>query len=784
MLLLVSVLPCPVAWANDADAVGHPGTAISANLGLATPEDPSGPYEELLLEARINHLPPGVTLLALRDSRGGLWLPSDKFISWSMHPPRGPRLEYLGRSYHRLDGQAGLNYRLDMSRLTLDIDATAGWFLENEVNSELFTNVVAPEIDPGAFVNYDINLTHDGADAHSAALLEAGGFGKWGVATSTILVRDAQPSQGENLVRLETTWTRDMPERRASLRVGDAIGGGGTWGRPIRFGGVQWATNFATQPGFITFPLPVMQGEAALPSTLELYVNGIRRMESEVPSGPFSIPDLPTISGYGEVQLIVRDLLGREQIITDTFYVGARMLREGLHEFSYEFGAERENFGRESNNYGRAFAVGTHRYGLSDRLTGEARLELLSGQYTAGIGAALLLGRLGVVHGAVAGSHGENGQGGQLTAGFEHSSRRFGFGFDAQLSSSEFVQLGLNREKPAPRRLGRVSISVPFQRAGSASLSYVLREERDQARFESITASYQVSLGRAGYLSAFVTRLRGEEDDTLIGLNFTRLLGSRTSSSASLNSSRYSDQFLMQMQSNLPVGRGFGYRVRAGTLDQDRLDLGVSAQNGIGTWHLDASHADGETGVRAEAIGGFAWLDRSWHASRHMDQSFAVVRVGEFEGVKVYADTQHVATTDHAGRALVPRLRPYEENPLRIEVADLPLEARIEQVEQKAVPYFRSGLVVEFDVNRSRNAVFRLMRADGVPVPAGSLIKTPDGEEFPIGYDGEAFVTGVASGTTLIATWNGTGCAFELNLPDSEEPLLDLGTIACEELEP
>jgi outer membrane usher protein len=168
-----------------------------------------------------------------------------------------------------------------------------------------------------------------------------------------------------------------------------------------------------------------------------------------------------------------------------------------------------------------------------------------------------------------------------------------------------------------------------------------------------------------------------------------------------------------------------------------------------------------------------------------MDQSFAIVEVGDFAGVRVYADNQHVATTDADGRALLPRLRAYEENPVRIEVGDLPIAARIEQVEQRAVPWYRSGLVVEFAVSRARSASFRLRRPGGEPVPAGSVIHTPGGEPFPVGYDGEAFVTGVEPGAPLSARWNGTRCDFELTWPPAvdagADPLPDLGTITCRE---
>lgn len=765
------------------------GSASTLPLGLGVAAAVAGDaadihWEELLLETRVNGLPPVVTLLVLRDARGRLWIAADAFDWWDMLPPEGETVDHQGRAFHPLDGQPGLSYTLDPSRLTLEIQATAPWFTRNRVDSGTHARAAPPEASPGAFFNYDLNVGHSDSDTYGSGLFEIGAFNGWGVAISDFLLRHGGANTDEGLVRLQTTWTVDLPERRASLRVGDAVGFPGGWGRAVRFGGVQWATNFATQPGIITFPLPSLAGETALPSTLELYVNGMRRMSSEVPPGPFSIPDLPTVTGQGEVHLVVRDLLGREQVITDRFYASTRLLRTGLHEFSYEVGAEREAFGLESFDYGDAFAAGTHRIGLSDRFTLELRGEAISDRYTAGVGGAFLLGRFGVLHGALAGS---SGDGGLVRLGFEHSSRLLGFGFNLQLANEEFTQLGLREDELPPSSIGQAWLSLPLARAGSLSLSYTLRDERptetwpDRGRFESLGASYQVSLGDIGYLSLSVTRIRAEEDDTLFAVHFTRPLGMRTTGSASANFGGGADQLALQVQRSLPVGSGFGYRARAGLLDQERFDAGLSAQNDYGTWLADISHASGETGVRATASGGLALLGGDVHLARSMNSSFAVVQVGDFEGVRVYADNQHVATTDASGRALLPRLRAYEENPLRVEVGDLPIDARVDQVERKAVPYFRSGLVVNFDISRSRNAVFRLLRADGTAVPAGSIVTAPGGERFPVGYDGQAFVTGVDSGTALEARWNGNVCAFELVLPESEEPMPDLGVIHCRE---
>ena len=63
------------------------------------------------------------------------------------------------------------------------------------------------------------------------------------------------------------------------------------------------------------------------------------------------------------------------------------MLREGLVEDSAEIGWIRNNFGLRSFDYGRFVAVAQRRRGFSDYLTGEARLELLHDQQTAGASA-------------------------------------------------------------------------------------------------------------------------------------------------------------------------------------------------------------------------------------------------------------------------------------------------------------------------------------------------------------------------------------------------------------
>jgi outer membrane usher protein len=82
-----------------------------------------------------------------------------------------------------------------------------------------------------------------------------------------------------HLLRLDTVWSRDWPDEMVNVQIGDTQGRGGWWGRPVHFGGLRLGRNFATQPGFVTTPIPLLESEAALPSMVELFIDGVARRQ-------------------------------------------------------------------------------------------------------------------------------------------------------------------------------------------------------------------------------------------------------------------------------------------------------------------------------------------------------------------------------------------------------------------------------------------------------------------------------------------------------------------------
>ncbi|MBI4207697.1 MAG: fimbrial biogenesis outer membrane usher protein [Betaproteobacteria bacterium] len=740
--------------------------------------------EELWLAVSINRQDPVVTLL-LRRADGRFLARGSDFERWRLkRPPIAPQW-HRGEPYYALDALPRIAHELDVGSQTLTIQAPAALFLPTSRFAH--SGPSAPTLPPpGAFLNYDFVAQRVIGQTRLDGLVELGAFNGAGVGTATALARDLEGRA--QLIRLETTWTRDAPEALASLRAGDSISRSGTWSLPVRFGGVQWATNFAVRPGFVTFPLPAMSGEAALPSTVDLFINDALRGRAALPPGPFTLPNLPVITGEGELRVVVRDLLGREQVLRERYYASPRLLRPGLTDFAYQAGFLRSTFGIESNDYEGAFAAAAHRTGLTERFTGEVSAELLRSQQTAGASGTFQWDSLGLFTLSAAGSRSERGNGALSAVEFERQSRSFSVNLRTQVASNDFTQLGLLPGLRAPIRISEARAGFPVAGAGTVSLGYVDQHHRDRPDIRLASLSYQVKAGPGSLLvSAFhIESFDGvRRTESALSLTFTMPLDGRTSVSIGAVRQAGRGYGTVQAQRNLPAGEGLGYRLLARSGTDEVVEGGVSAQRTIGTYTAEAARSRGETAYRLSAAGGLAWLDGSAFLSRRLSDSFALVRVGEYAGVRVYADNQPVARTDAEGSALVPRLRAYDRNLLRIEQADLPLDAEIEAIEREAVPYFRSGLVVSFPVRPAHGALLRLILEDGKTPPPGAQVRLEDrADRFPVGLDGEVYLTGLAAINRARAEWNGRHCIFEVRAPQNGEPVPHFGTVLCREERP
>jgi outer membrane usher protein len=755
--------------------------SLACSASRAEQTAAQGKLEELLLQLDLNHQSLDETVLVLRDASGRLYISAEDLRRWRLRMPAQPPLISNGVSYYALSTLAPTSANFDAATQRLSLEFLPSAFEATRV--EALPSGIRP-IKPslGAFFNYDLNLQNTAGEQQYAGLFEAGVFNAWGVGTTSALWQHNDITSGT--VRLESTWTTDFPERMTSLRLGDSINQPGSWGRAVRFGGVQYGTNFSTQPGFVTLPLQSVAGEAVLPSTVDVYVNNALATQRQIPPGPFAIRDLPVITGSGEVRVVVRDVLGREQVITQPFYTGTTLLRKGLSDYSFETGAIRNNFGIASNDYGPGLAVGTYRYGWSDRFTSEVHGEWDPDVTDLGVSGAWLIPAIGIVTATVAGSHGHNQNGHLSGIGFERVTPRVSLRTRAQFASDGFQQIGATLTQPVPQRVVDGSISSTLGRFGSIAAGYAEQRFFDGTRVQVASMNYNTSLYRWGFLNFAVVRTLSEPRGWATSLTWTVPLGVRTSASLTRQTSTPgSNLWTARLQQSPPVGDGWGYALEA---SDDRSGRASAVyQNRIGIYSADVERLNGETNTRLDAQGGLALLGGAAFLSRPITDSFAIVKVPDIKDVRVYADNQEVGRTNADGKLLLPRLRPYDRNHISIEQLDLPLDAEIGGLSLDLAPYYRAGVVADFPVQRVRSAILELIQEDGTPVPTDAQVALLGTQRvFPVGFAGAVYVSGLSDQNRLRASWDARACEFALRLPPGADPQPDLGVVVCKEVKP
>lgn len=753
--------------------------AVSGSLAAASApasEQTGATLHEVILTVSINGDPAGEPLVMLRGADGALYVAQQLLAQWRLRAPPAPALTREGVRYVRLDAIGGVALAIDEAAQSLAVTADPRLLAPTRLAYAVIEPGEEVISGTGAFFNYDLSGEMSAGSTSLGGAVEAGLFTALGVGVSSFVGHWSKGSA--SLIRLDSNWTIDDPVNMRSLRLGDSISRGGIGGVPLRFGGLQLARNFAVQPGFATIPLPSLSGSAAVPSVVDIYVDNALRDSRNVPPGPFEITGLPIVTGAGDVQLIVRDLLGREMAYSQSYYSAPRMLARGLHDYAFEAGLLRRSFARKSNDYGAVMLSASDRYGFSDNLTGEAHVEASRQVQVAGIGAALAIDGLGLAEFKLAGSRSPRGAGGQLGINLERRSRSFSLGIAAEVASAGYMSVGLGDRRPPTSLISAFTAApTPF---GSIGLSYLRRDGRSERDVEYAGVNASLRLGRLGSVQLVGRKSLKGANDLAADLLFIMPLGNRGSASAGAALLRGRSSVTATTQRNLPVGDGFGYHFTATRGAIDRIDGKVGLNTSFGAHDAQLTWVDGRTGVRLSTSGGIGMVGGELFAARRLDQSFAAVTVGDYPGVRVYADNQLVGRTGRGGKLIVPRLRAFDRNKLSIDPTDLPIDAEITAGERIVRPFGRHGVAVAFAARPARGAIVPIRLDDGSALPEGATVTLAgQAAEWVSAPGGEVYLTGLAADNAGTAAWSAGRCQFRFAFAATDEAQPRLADVAC-----
>lgn len=687
------------------------------------------------------------------------FLERDHFVALGLRPPTTAAFEEDGKAYFALAPAPVLSAEVHADAQELAIQAAAVAFaLFRSTMAARDAQTGLTHTGNGFFVNYDATVQgHQRVNALAQA--ELNWFSRWGTITSTVLHNSAM---NQRVARLATTYIFDLPRRRQSLRIGDNLTQTGSWGRSLYFGGVQWGTAFETQPEFVRFPLPSIRGEALTPSVAELYVNQSLRWTSQVPAGAFEIVSPPLISGPGQVQLVVTDALGRRSIQTESYFATPRLLGQGVVDFSVSVGLARHSLGERFNAYARPLATGYYRRGLTARLTAEARTEVTGELLAAGAHATVrVLGPLLISGAAVHSEHARAGSGDSWQGSVDLQTLRFGAGAQVRQSTRGFRQLGLDRLLLPERKFQSVYLSWNLFRRDHLNVSLFSRDA--VMRNDFVSGSYTLSLRRGlAFIASCNMSLRGSRSSVMTaGLSFE--LKERTSASVAAVASRDGNGVRASVQRNLPFGEGYGYQVTGQSGPHQQLNASMIRRGSSSELQVAVDSTPMGTGVQATVRGAIGVMSGAVFHSRRIDDGFAVVRVGEYAGVRVLSDNQPISVTNRRGVAIIPRLLSFQANRIAILPGDLPIDVELETVEVEARPGRRRGISLDFPVKSNASLLLHLVDRHGVPIPAGARLRVlPGGEEMTVGLRGLVYLrASFEQALTLEVTWKDQSCRAE-----------------------
>jgi outer membrane usher protein len=740
------------------------------------------PVQRAPLQLMVNEVDKGIVVALLRG--GEVLLDVDDLKTAGLGNLGGTPETIEGKAYLSLATLAPrLAVVLDQDNLTLRLTVDPKLLAASAI--DLQPSFAPPNLEyrsaPGAFINYGVTgQRQQGVDSYTA--FSEQGASLWG----GFFDNNLSFATGTKPTRGTTSITIDDRTQLTRFVIGDSFAQLGALGGTSPIGGLSYSTQFGVNPYFVPFPGQNFAGIVNTPSTADIYVNGQLVRTINLPPGPFNLQNLPVTQGAGVTRVVIRNALGQVQELGAPFYQSTALLKEGLQQFTYNLGMERDFSAEGYGHYTRPAFLASHAYGLNDNVTPafffQADRHIVSG------GSSLTLGSpWGQIAFLAAGSNDTTaGSGLSGSAQYSYTTLGLGTGLDLTYTSSRYATIAIPAGEDRPQVQATGFVSVPIDLV-DLTLQYTHTHFRDAGRSDqaSLTGTYQLS-DRVG-LAATVAqnRVLGQKVDTSLFVALTFSLGELRTGTLSVNHEQGVQQETAQIQQSLPLGPGWGYRAQLQQGQRSSQIADVQYQGKYGLYEAEYNHLANQDTERLSASGALLTIGGDVFATRAVNDSFALVRVADVKGVDTTLNGQKMGRTDRNGELLIPNMTSYLASRLAINDQQVPPNYIIEGTEEVVATGFRSGAIVDFPVHRQQALVGTIViEEDGkTTVPAyGDLTVEAAGRQFtsPIGVEGEFYLDSVPSGShPATVTYTEGECRFTLTAPETKESTVKLGRLMC-----
>lgn len=575
--------------------------------------------------------------------------------------------------------------------------------------------------------------------------------------------------------RLETRWQRDNADSLTSLALGDSITTGTRWSRQVRFGGLHWARNFELNPQLNTEPRSRYSDTAILPSTVDLYIDGLKQSSQQVTPGDFLLDTLPSFTGSGQAQVVITDINGQRRTVQLDLYGAPGMLAEGLSSGSLDIGWMRQNYTLRSDDYAASPMLDAGwRYGVNNQLTLALHTEQQRKLRNVGTGADWLISpTAGILSPHIALSDSAYGKGMQWGLGWQWNGSGTGLSASTVRTDAAFADNARMSGAAPVRRSDSVWVSHAFPHFGTLGAGWVQQNIQGN-RQRYLNASWSVSL--PAHLSTTLSYTRSFTDaSSNVQLMLSVPLGRQNTLSVQASRDRPRMDYRHQPDNQAggwswQLGQGFGQ-------NRERYaDAGYLGR--AGEWHVGLEQSANASNQYASAEGSLTLLDNSLHALRYSQQGLALVSTRGIGHVPVMLENRRAGETDEQGYLLLTDLPRYHNSKVTIDPLELPPDVIAPVTDMYARPGNGNAVKVDFNVHRAMTVQARLVDRHRQPLPLGSVVSTPHGATI-VGRDGFIWLEDPPLPGELVVKTGEGECRVTLPAPRTSSTVINIGEQLC-----
>lgn len=590
-----------------------------------------------------------------------------------------------------------------------------------------------------------------------------------------------------SIVRLETSYTFAWPKWELLFILGDSASDAPSWSSNVANLGLKIQKSIIFNQASLSYPTIDLIPALAKPGSVEVLLNNTNFFKKDLPMGRFLLDDIKLPPGVHKGELIVRDDNGIVSSIPFSYFADREMLKPGLQKFSYSLGMLRHNYLTESFAYGGPFLALNHKMGITNFITLGMHGQLSKESALFGIEPRFRLWHFGSSVFPLALGLKDNNYG--YAIGNESNINIMDLSLRLKnIYFSKYYQPQNSNFKNSDNGIFISSLSMRFNKS-----FWRYTSAHYQLYTSSFTTNFMISINQVMPILKNINIYANanydfsKESFSIFGL-ISISLAHKHSTSLLIDEQNINNENIVKTKAN--------YHYHSDPQKSHRYffssSLGYAEDlSAEGVFGISHKMFEGSIGARYDiskrlayntTLGGALVMAKNkWFMSKPLENSLAILHVANQPGLKVYRDGGlFIGETKKDGYLLITDLNPYQKSSISFDIRELDPSIDTKELEKNITifPGLKTAHEITLATRRIKHIMFKPQKY-GKYLDFGINMIVNNIETF-VGHDGVVYVELEDNIKKIIAYDKQQYCLLNIDIPSSEDYLINLGDISCQ----